>query len=88
MNAKADLFDENPRPDLGDQFLVADHLARVLDKDEQNIECTAAKLDRFVGFLENTLRGKQSKRPEGNDLPAGYRQSRVTARLEQRGVRH
>jgi hypothetical protein len=40
-------------------------------KDEQNIECTAAKLDRFVGFLENTLRGKQSKRPEGNDLPSG-----------------
>jgi hypothetical protein len=31
MDAKTDLFDEDTRPNLGDQLLVADHFTRVLD---------------------------------------------------------
>src|SRR6202043_1449304 len=66
MDAKTNLFDEDTRPNLGYQLLVADHLTRVLDKDEQDIECAAAKFDRLVPFLQKALRGTQSKRPEGN----------------------
>ena len=47
---------------------LADHFTSVLDKDEQDIECTAAKFDRLVGFLQNALGGIQSKRPEGDNL--------------------
>jgi len=68
MDAKTDLFDEDTRPNLGYQLLVADHFTSVLDKDEQDIECTAAKFDRLVPFLQNELRGTQSKRPEGDNL--------------------
>ena len=63
MDAKIDLFDEDTRPNLGYQLLVADHFTSVLDKDEQDIKCTAAKFDRLVPFLQSALRGIQSKRP-------------------------
>jgi hypothetical protein len=70
MDAKTDLFDEDTRPNLGYELLVADHFTRVLDKDEQDIERTAAKFDRLVPFLQNALRGAKSKRPEEDNLHA------------------
>jgi hypothetical protein len=48
-------FDENPGPNLGDQLSMADHFTRMLDQNEQNIECTAAELDRLIRLLENAL---------------------------------
>jgi len=55
MDPKGDLFDENPGPNLGDQLPLADHFARMLGQNEQDIERTAAKLDRLIGLLENAL---------------------------------
>jgi hypothetical protein len=60
---------------------VADHFTRLLHKDEQDIECTAAKFDRLVPLLEKALRGVQAKRPEGNDL-LGSRAARLRHRLQ------
>jgi hypothetical protein len=47
---------------------VAYHLTRVFNNDDQDVECTAAKFYRLVGFLQHALGGIQSKRPKGNDL--------------------
>jgi len=55
MDPKGDLFDEKPGPNLGDQLPLADHFTRMLDQNEQDIERTAAKLDRLIGLLENAL---------------------------------
>jgi hypothetical protein len=55
MDSEGDLFDENPGPNLGDQFSLADHFTRMLDQNEQDIERAAAKLDRLIGLLENAL---------------------------------
>jgi hypothetical protein len=81
MDPKGDLFDENPGPNLGGQLPLADHFTRMLDKDEQDIERAAAKLDRLTGLLENALGGKQSKRPKGDDL-LGSRAARWNCRLQ------
>jgi hypothetical protein len=55
MDPKGDLFDENPGPNLGDQLSLADHFTRMLDQNEQDIERTAAKLDRLISLLKNAL---------------------------------
>jgi len=55
MDPKGDLFDENPGPNLGDKLSLADYFTRMLDQNEQDIERTAAKLDRLIGPLENAL---------------------------------
>ena len=55
MDPKGDLFDEKPGPNLGHQLPLADHFTRMLDQNEQDIERTAAKLDRLIGLLENAL---------------------------------
>ena len=68
MDAKADLFDENPRPDPGHQLPVADDFTRVFDEDEQDVEGAAAELDRLIFSLEKTLRGRQPKGAERDDL--------------------
>jgi hypothetical protein len=34
---------------------LADHYTRMLNHNEQEIERTAAKLDRLIGLLENAL---------------------------------
>jgi hypothetical protein len=74
---------EQPGPNFGDQLSLADHFTCMLDQNEQDIECTAAKLDRLIGLLENAFQGKQPKRPEGDDL-LGARPARWNSRLQGR----
>ena len=72
VNSDARFFDEGVGPHTRKQLLLADHLTRPLQESEQDVARAAAKTHGRVAFEEQTLRRKQAKRPESDDLIRGF----------------
>ena len=62
LNLQIRFFDEGLRPDAGDQFLLADHLAGAFDQSGQNVEGAAAEPHRLVALEQEPLRRKEPER--------------------------
>ncbi len=64
LDAKANLFHEDVRPDLRDQRLLTDDPAGLFGKRDQDIERPGAQLDSFIPSQEQALRREE---PVGSD---------------------
>ena len=64
MNSKGSLIDRDVWPDPIEQFTLADHLARLFNQDDQNIERPGADMKWRAGAFKQSLFGEQSERTE------------------------
>jgi hypothetical protein len=64
VNLEATLLDGRIGPDVRDQFVLADRLARTLDQRDQDGERTAAEPQRPVGLQQQALCRQQAGRTE------------------------
>ncbi|MNQ83264.1 hypothetical protein D3C85_983400 [compost metagenome] len=55
VHPQVDLLDHRARPDQCDQFLFADHRARVLDQHLQDIQRPSAQPQRLIAFQNQSL---------------------------------
>lgn len=65
VNPQIGFFDESVRPDAFEQIFLADELFSVFNERNQEIECAAAKANRFAVAGENAARWIKTKRPKG-----------------------
>ena len=63
-NLRLPSFDKSARPGAGHQLVPADHLARMVDQNDQKVESATAKTNRLRAFLEKSLCRKQAERAE------------------------
>ena len=54
-NLRLPSFDKSARPGAGHQLVPADHLARMVDQNDQKVESATAKTNRLLAFLEKSL---------------------------------
>ncbi len=62
LNVQIRFFDERFPPDLGYQFLLADHLAGASDESGQDVKGAAAEPHRLVALEQEPLRCKELER--------------------------
>jgi hypothetical protein len=62
LNLQIRFLDERLRPGSGDQFLLADHLARVFDQNREDIEGAAAEPHRLIALEQEPLPRKEPER--------------------------
>ncbi len=68
MDPEVGVLDEGAGPDPGDEIILADQLAGVLDQGDEDVEGAAAEPDRLVALQEELLCRDQMERPERHGL--------------------
>jgi hypothetical protein len=67
LNLQIRVLDKRLRPGSGDQFLLANHLARALDQSGEDVKTAAAEPHRPVALEQEPLRRKEPKRAKRDD---------------------
>jgi hypothetical protein len=66
LSSEITFIDGNARPDTSEQFVLGDDLARALNQNDQEVECTNADVNRRISFKQEMRRGRQAKWPKPN----------------------
>jgi hypothetical protein len=69
MDPQIDLINRNIGPDAGDQRILADDLAGVLNQGDQYVKCPATQRHGPVAIQQEPLRWNELKRSECEYLP-------------------
>jgi hypothetical protein len=57
LSSEVALIDSKARPDTGEQFVFGDDLARALNQNNQEVECTSADANGGISFKQQMRRG-------------------------------
>ena len=68
MDPECTVVDDRIGPRAGDEPILVDRLAGAFDQRDQNIESAATEAQRFVVIEQQSLRGDQPERSEGEGL--------------------
>jgi hypothetical protein len=74
VHSQVDVFHNTVRPHLGDQLLLAHHIAGMGQQDQQNVHGAATQAQRLVAFEHQTLAGVNPIGAETDGLIRGKTQ--------------